>query len=383
MINRIIKQKLVRTRKSTLLLGPRQVGKSTMMETIEVDISINLADELTFLNHSSNPQLLLELIEANNATTIFIDEIQRAPKMLNSIQAIVDKNKNKKFYLTGSSARKLKSGGANLLPGRLVNFYLGPFVASEFNYKLETKTNLEFGSLPEIYLLNDNEERKRILKSYSANYIKEEIKAEALVRNLDSFARFFNECTKNVSQFIDYSKLANHSKISRHSIPRYFEILEDTLIAERIFPLDLQYHDLDLVKHPRFFFFDNGVYNGLLGNFIASSDRIGLLAEQLVFSQLKHSAWAKEKDITIYSFRTRQGIEVDFVVKIEETLYAIEVKNSENLISEDFSGLDFFKDNVGLKNSIERFVFHMGKKSTNRGDIKIVPWQEGLQLIGL
>jgi len=292
------------------------------MESISMDLVINLADEITFLDYSTQPNLLNEFISQNNAKSIFIDEIQRLPKLLNTIQTIIDQDKNKKikFYLTGSSPRKLKRERANLLPGRLVNFYLGPFISSEFDYQMNTRKILEFGALPEMYLSNDEMEKKRVLKSYAANYIKEEIKAEALVRNLDSFARFFSECIKHIGQFIDHTKLAKHSKISRHAIPRYFEILEDTLVGKRIFPLKEDYQSLDLIKHPKFYFFDNGVYNGILGNFTASSDRIGALSEQLVFTQILHSAWARELDITISSFRTRSGTEVDFIVEIEKAI---------------------------------------------------------------
>ncbi len=354
------------------------------MESISMDLVINLADEITFLDYSTQPNLLNEFISQNNAKSIFIDEIQRLPKLLNTIQTIIDQDKNKKikFYLTGSSPRKLKRERANLLPGRLVNFYLGPFISSEFDYQMNTRKILEFGALPEMYLSNDEMEKKRVLKSYAANYIKEEIKAEALVRNLDSFARFFSECIKHIGQFIDHTKLAKHSKISRHAIPRYFEILEDTLVGKRIFPLKEDYQSLDLIKHPKFYFFDNGVYNGILGNFTASSDRIGALSEQLVFTQILHSAWARELDITISSFRTRSGTEVDFIVEIEKTLYAIEVKNSDNIIDDDLFALSYFKENIKHPH-IKLFIFHMGTKTSKRGSIEVLPWQEGLKKMGL
>ena len=143
-----------------------------------------------------------------------------------------------KFYLTGSSARKLKRGGANLLPGRVVNFKLGPLVAAELDYKMETARILSRGSLPEIYLEKNEKEAIHILKSYVANYLKEEIKAEALTRNL--------------------------------------EILEDTLIGQRIFPFEELSEKADLIKHPRFYFFDTGIYNSLVGNFTPSLDRVGV-----------------------------------------------------------------------------------------------------------
>lgn len=382
MISRIIKENILSTRKSVLLLGPRQVGKSTLIGELHADIEINLSDEMEFLNYSSNPELLKEIIAENNPTSIFIDEIQRLPKLLNTIQTIVDKNKKIKFYLTGSSARKLKRGEANLLPGRMINFFLGPLVARELDYKMNTKKALEYGTLPEVYLSEDQKENIRLLKSYAANYIKEEIKAEAIVRNLDSFARFFTESTNAVGQFIDYTKLSKQAKISRHSIPRYFEILEDSLVGFRLLPYQKNNHEVDLIKHPKFYFFDLGVYNGLLGNFVASNDRIGVLSEQLVYNQIMHSAWANESHADIFSFRERSGIEVDFIVELEGRTHAIEVKTNENVSSDDLFGLKFFSEKVNLKTE-SLFVWHMGQKEIKKGNIWILPWQKGLKEIGL
>ncbi len=382
MINRIIKGSLLETKKSILLLGPRQVGKSTLMHKLNPDLEINLSDEREFLKYSSQPTALREILIEIKARTVFIDEIQRMPKLLNTIQAIVDSNKNMKFFMTGSSARKLKRGDANLLPGRLVNLNLGSFVSAEFNYAMDTRKALEYGCLPEIYLSKDERENVRILKSYGANYIKEEIRAEAVVRSLDAFARFLQEVITTVGCFVDYTKVSKKSKISRHAIPRYYEILEDTLIGYRIFPFLHPSHSVDLVKHPKFYFFDNGVYNGLLENFTASRDRVGVLAEQLVFSQILHSSWAFEKTAKISTFRERTGIEVDFILENKAELIAIEVKNKDEIEGDDLAGLRFFNENVKFK-SKKLFVFHMGRSESKKGNIWVLPWQKGLKEIGL
>lgn len=381
MINRIISSEMQKTKKSVLLLGPRQVGKSTLIAHLKPDLEINLADEMEYLTYSGKPEAFREKIEQSEAKIIYIDEIQRLPKLLNTIQALIDKNKNLKFYLTGSSARKLKRGEANLLPGRVVNYNLGPFVSSEFNYKMDTSKVLSFGSLPEIYLSKNENENKKILRSYAGNYLKEEIRAEALVRNLDSFSRFFNETSSYVAEFVDFTKMSTRAKISRHAIPRYFEILEDTLVGDRLNYFNSIDHGIDLIKHPKFYFFDNGVYNALLSNFTASLDRMGKLSEQLIFSQIKHSSWAQDKEIRISSFRTRAGVEVDFIIEIEQSLYAIEVKTNEHIISDDLVGLQFFNKAISQKKKL--FVFHMGKNEKKQGNIWILPWQKGLQEIGL
>ncbi|MDH4468442.1 MAG: AAA family ATPase [Bacteriovoracaceae bacterium] len=385
MITRIIAPEIIKTKKSVLLLGPRQVGKTTLISGIKPDLEINLSDELEFLKYSGLPSAFREAVESENYKSVYIDEIQRLPKLLNTIQAIVDKNKSIKFYLTGSSARKLKRGGANLLPGRLVNFNLGPLVAKELNYSMDVKRALEYGTLPDPYLLNSEKEKKLILRSYAANYLKEEIKAESLTRNLDSFARFFTEVTAMIAEFVDYTKLASKSKISRHAIPRYFEILEDTLVGYRLFPFLHEGHSEDIIKHPKFYFFDNGVYNGLLGNYLASADRIGKLSEQLIFSQLLHSSWANDVDLKIFSFRTRAGIEVDFILELQGEYYGIEVKTSPNLDHRELEGLKYFQNCFhpeGRKKS-KLFVFHMGNTEKKYGEIWSLPWQKGLKTIGL
>lgn len=381
MISRILGPEILKTTKSVLLLGPRQVGKSTLISSLKPDLSINLADEVEFLRHSSNPGELRALIEAHKARTIFLDEVQRLPKILNTVQALVDADKKMKFYLTGSSARKLKRGGANLLPGRVLNYKIGPLVSAELSYKMNTAKTLSLGCLPEVYLGQTEKPGKDILRSYVANYLREEIQAEALTRNLDSFARFLQESILSTGQFIDYSKLSKKAKISRHSCPRYFEILEDTLVGQRLLPFAPLADSLDLIKHPKFYFFDNGVFNGLLGNFVASLDRIGVLSEQLVLNQLTHSAWAQNKDLEVSTLRTRSGEEVDFILKLENQIFGIEVKHSPDISTADLQGLQFFNRSFPKNDGL--YVFHMGTKEQKFGKIWSLPWQQGLRELGL
>jgi predicted AAA+ superfamily ATPase len=381
-ISRQISKLIQSTSKGVILLGPRQVGKSTLIESFKPDLTIHLADEMDFLRFSSLPGELAQLIQVHKPKTVYIDEIQRLPKMLNSIQVIMDKEKSKiKFYLTGSSARKLRRGGANLLPGRVLNFNLGPLVASELNYKMSTQKVLEYGSLPEIYLMENEKEKQSLLKSYTASYLKEEIKAEALTRNLESFARFLQDSVLHSAQFVDYTKFSQRAKISRHSCPRYFEILEDTLIGFRLHHFSELQDQLKMVKHPKFFFFDNGVYNGLLGNYRASADRMGVLSEQLVFSQIHHSAAAFDLNAEMYTFRLHSGEEVDFILKLDHQVFGIEVKTTDHLSSQDIEGLLFFQTVYPKVKGL--YVFHMGTTEKKIGPVWCLPWQKGLKDLGL
>lgn len=381
MITRKISPLLQKSRKSILLLGPRQVGKSTLIHSLRPDLTVQLADEMEFYTFSSNPGELRTRIESENPRTVSIDEVQRLPGLLNTTQAIVDSNPQMKFYLTGSSARKLKRGGSNLLPGRVLNFHLGPLVSAELDGQINTRRALAYGTLPGIYLEKNQVTTEHLLRSYVSNYIKEEIKAEALVRNLEAFTRFTQVALQSVGQFIDYSKLAKRAKVSRHSLDRFFEIFEDTLIGHRIWPYEKALKVADVVKHPKFYLFDNGVLNASLGSFALSADRVGLLAEQLVFSQILHSSWAALKETKISTFRTRGGLEVDFVVEIERDVFALEVKSFNDVNQQDVASLVQFKKNFPFCRGL--LVLHMGSVSKKYGSVWSLPWQKGIKEMGL
>lgn len=169
MIDRLLAQKLNNSPKSVLLLGPRQVGKSTLLKSLSPKVKINLSLETEYLRFLSDPGLLLSIIEGQKPNTVFIDEIQRIPSLLNTIQTILDDWENPpKFYLSGSSARKLKRGNANLLPGRIFLYYLSGFCASELDYSIDWKRALQFGFLPEPYSINDDSFSEKLLRDYSA-----------------------------------------------------------------------------------------------------------------------------------------------------------------------------------------------------------------------
>ncbi len=328
--------------KSILLLGPRQTGKSTLIKLLKPELFINLANEREFLRYNSDPDHLESLLRETKPKTVFIDEIQRIPTLLNTLQDIMDNwSPAPKFYLSGSSARKLKRGQANLIPGRLFFYEMAGFCAKEFEYDLDLKKALSFGFLPENYLNRSSEETMKNLDMYAANYLAEEIKSEALTRNIQGFSRFLYECAARAGQVLDYSKLSSQAKVSRTSSLRFFEILEDTLIAQRISSFDID--GVATIKHPKFYFFDVGVLNGLLNNFIASSDRVGMLFEHLVYNQIRNSSLAKDKKVQIQFLRTKHGTEVDFIIQIEKRKIALEVKTGQVSL-QDLQSLFWLKE---------------------------------------
>ncbi len=382
MITRALTASLTKSSKSILLLGPRQTGKSTLITGLNPDVTINLAHETTYLDFASRPsELETRLAAQEKAKTIFIDEIQRLPSLLNTVQVLLDKPGNHyRFYLTGSSARKLRRGHANLLPGRIHTFHLGPLTSGELDYNLDTQKVLSSGSLPGILTDADTSSQQKTLRSYAGTYLKEEIQAEGLSRNLEGFARFLQVSGEWAGHFLDFAKMASGAQISRQTAIRYFEVLEDCLIVVRVdsFSKSLTRR---LVQHPRFYFFDVGVLNGLLGNFSPSADRVGALFEHLVFTQIYHSSHHADEDIRFSTFRTEHGAEVDLILEKGKEILAIEIKASKNIGPSDLKGLKSFSDYVGKKH--RPLIFYLGEHKKRLNGVEIFPWQEGLKEIGL
>lgn len=381
-VERLLTGKLQAGAKSVLLLGPRQTGKSTLLLGLQPELVINLARENEFLAYSSDPDLFSERIEGSGARLILVDEIQRIPALLNTIQALLDESRGRRplrFLLSGSSARKLRRGHANLLPGRVFTYRLGGFCARELGYEVDTARALGHGFLPEPYLESDLATREKLLESYSATYLKEEIQAEALSRNIQGFARFLMAMASASGQVVDFSKLASKAKVSRTSCIRFVELLEDTLIAERIFPFE-EAERADVIRHPKLYFFDAGVLNGLLGNFGASADRRGMLFEHLVFSQLRDSAMARDLPLEIRFFRTRHGLEVDFIVQFGREVWAIETQ-AGNATERDLGGLRAFHDYY--PKARHRILVTPKEKARKKDGILICDWITLLREMGL
>lgn len=381
MINRQLIETLQKSRKNVLLLGPRQTGKSTLIQSLAPDVTINLAHEPTFLEFARNPAELEQRLAAGTPHSIFIDEIQRLPSMLNTIQSLVDAHPTQyRFLLTGSSARKLRRGNANLLPGRIHSYHLGPLSCMELNYALNTEQAMSTGTLPGIYTDTVPADREKTLHTYGATYLKEEIQAESLTRNLEGFSRFLFLVAECSGQWLDLSKLSSEAGITRQSAIRYFEVLEDTLIVNRCNAFSKSSRKR-LVQHPKFYFFDTGVLNGLLANFTASADRKRVLFEHLFFNQLMSSAAAKDVELRISLYRTEHGAEVDFIVEKGKDIWAVELKASINVGTNDLRGFASFS--AFYRHPFRACVAYTGTIRKRLGDVDVYPWQDLLREMGL
>lgn len=367
-------------RKSILLLGPRQTGKSTLSEFLNPTLEFNLANQDEFLEFIRDPAFLMNQLKAKRVEKgiIFVDEVQRVPSLLNTIQSIVDKNKEIQFVLTGSSARKLKRGKANLLPGRIHSYTLGPIISGEIDYDLDTNKALSYGTLPETVMTSDTKILKNNLKSYATTYLNEEIKAEALTRNIEGFSRFLYSIIAEITHFTDLSKISKLTAVPRQTVQRYYEILEDTLLCHSCDAFTKS-NKRRLIQHPKFYFFDNGVANGLLANFILSADRKGPLFENLFYTQLYYSLLAEGVDFRLSSYRTDAGAEVDVILEMNNEYYAIEIK-SGGFGKNDLRGLESFSHFVGKK-KVRQFVVIPEGRTSFIGDIEVLPWQIFLKRI--
>lgn len=379
MLNRDIAHRLRSAKKSILLLGARQVGKSTLLRTLEPDLFINLADEEQFLRYSKDPgRLKREVMALSKDALIIIDEVQRTPSLLNSVQALLDEQPQRRFVLTGSSARKLKRGGANLLPGRIILEYLDPLSFWELGDQLDLERALQMGLLPGIYL--DTTHGADVLSTYATVYLREEIQAEAVVKNIGDYARFLDLAAEASGQWINYSKLASDSEIPKETIRRFFTILEDTLLVHRIPPFRPSQSKRRVSQRDRFVFFDVGVRNALLGihrNAFTPTE-LGNLFEQWIILQCLTFIRTHHKEWRYSAYRTESGAEVDFVLELNKKFIAIECKFGRNVTESQLTGLRSFAEVT--QKPVERLVVYRGERKERFADGTIaMPYQEFLR----
>lgn len=248
---------------STFLLGPRMTGKSTFLETISAKLRIDLLDPLVERKLRIDSEIFWKALQVlDDNETVIVDEIQKMPELLDFVQLGIQK-KNLRFILSGSSARKLKRGNANLLGGRASDTRIHPLTIEELDGKQSIDDILSFGTIPlvsqNIYQ-NEYDEAKRILRAYHTLYMREEVQSESLVRNLSAFERFLVVAAQSNGTEIQYSNIARDCLVPDNTVKEYFKILEDTLLGHFIWP----YHGSERKKlKPKFYFFDCGIVRAI------------------------------------------------------------------------------------------------------------------------
>ena len=381
MVNRIIE---LPSKQSFFLFGPRQSGKSTLIESRYTKSvwKINLLLNDVFFLYSKDPALFRrqaeEKILREGVKIIFIDEIQRVPLLLNEIQFLMGQFKKCQFILTGSSARKLKRGGANLLAGRAVKRHLFPLVFEEIKpVKLEDV--LRFGSLPAL-IGKTGKEKIDILSTYAHVYLREEIQSEGIVRNLGAFSKFLDMSASQCAELVSFSSVARECHLPVRTVQSYYEILEDTLIGFRLQPWHKSIRKR-LVNHPKFYFFDTGVTNAINKRLTGSLEReqLGRLFEQFIVLETCRMIHYLHSEANIYFWRTNHGAEVDLIIeKHGKIQYAFEIKFSENISGAHLSGLRAFREEYP---AVPCFLICGTAHAYELDQVKIIPWDKYLEKI--
>ena len=331
---------------SFFLFGPRGTGKSVwLQQRFPEALTISLLDVTRRREMLADPQRLRSLVEgAGRVRDVVIDEIQRAPELLDVVHALMDEKRGYRFILTGSSARKLKrNASADLLGGRAILRYCHPFMASELGKAFSLERALQVGMIP-LVLNSPPESPEGILSTYLDLYIQEEVTSEGIIRNLDAFARFLEAASFSHGQLLSASEVARDAGVKRSTVDGYFKILEDMLITHTL-PVFSKRAKRLLVGHDKFYFFDAGVYRALRpkGPLDRPNEIDGACLEGLVFQHL--TAWNDYGggENTLHFWRTKAGVEVDFVVYGPHAFHAIEVKNAAKVTRRDAVGLETFR----------------------------------------
>ena len=356
----------VLNKKSCFLFGPRQTGKTSLIQnTLREYRYYNLLKTDVFLKLSRSPQRLREEITGNDKIVV-IDEIQKLPILLDEVHYLIEE-KGIHFLLTGSSARKLRNKGVNLLGGRARTRRLRPFIYRELNEDFNLLKALDTGLIPSIYFSDAPYED---LEAYAGNYLKEEIAAEAIVRNVPAFSRFLTVAGLCNGKIINYSNIGSDAEVPKSTVQEYFQILRDTLLGD-----DLPAWKKSLKRKPvstsKFYFFDIGVVRFLQNRqgLKMQSPEFGDAFESYIYHEIKSYCDYKGSCDLRY-WRSTSGFEVDFILN-EKT--AIEVKGKANIATRDFKGLRSLKEEKLLKNYI---LVSLEDTPRKMNDLHILPWEE-------
>ncbi len=387
----------IKKKYSSLILGPRQVGKTTLvnecLKGVKNTARYPLQDPSLRIELERSPSRLISQIRAlKNNPCVFIDEAQKVPSLFDAVQVLID-NRDAQFILAGSSARKLKRHGVNLLPGRIKRYHLSPLLWGELGlvkdctikelcidninhrapYSFED--TLIYGSLPGIVRL-PQKDRSDFLRAYAEIYLEEEIRAEALSRKIGAFSRFLELAALESGTSPNLCRLSNESGVSQPAVKEFYRILEDTLVVERVEPY-LKNARKRILSSSRYYFFDLGVRNVLarlpLTSGLVNAQK-GILFEHAVMLEIIRRVKALNKNYKIRYWRTSAGAEVDCVVDLGSSAIPIEVKCSSFVAQSDIKGLKSFLSDY-RKVAKRGFVITMGdKKETLSDNITALPW---------
>jgi predicted AAA+ superfamily ATPase len=357
------------------LLGPRGTGKTLWCKHRYPEaLRVDLLDPATLRLLAAQPERLQEIVAANaRRKQVVIDEIQKLPALLEVVHLLIERKGGQQFVLTGSSARKLRREGVNLLGGRAAAKHLHPYMASELAAKFKLTTALRQGMLPIVWAAQDP---IAIIDAYNGLYLREEVQMEGLARNVGAFARFMESMSFAHGSVLNLSNVARECQVSRKTVEGYLQILEDLLLGFRLEVFSRRARRA-MATHPKFYFFDAGVFraNRPSGPLDIASEIEGAALEGLVAQHLR--AWCDYSPgkHQLYYWQTRGQVEVDFVIYGESGLHAVEVKNSRQINPADLRSLGGFAEDYP---QCQRLLLYRGKERFVRNGVLCMPVEEFL-----
>ncbi|MFZ9812961.1 MAG: ATP-binding protein [Burkholderiaceae bacterium] len=364
---------------SFFLFGPRGTGKTTWLrQTFPNAVWLDLLDPQSQRSYLARPERLRELVDGNpGATDVVVDEIQKAPGLLDMVHQLIEEKRGLRFILTGSSARKLRRDAVNLLAGRLVRVEMHPFTADELGAQFSLNRALTTGLVPLIWNATEPEQT---LRAYAALYLREEVQAEALVRDIGAFARFLEAISFSHASLLNLAAISRECEVGRKTVEGYLGVLEDLMLCFRL-PVFARRAKRALVSHEKFYFFDAGVYGSLrpTGPIDKPQEIAGLALEGLVAQHLRAWIARRRAGEQLYFWRTKSGSEVDFVIYGPRVFRAWEVKHSGRVHPSDLRSLKAFKEDfpeasVGM--------VYLGQEQLEIDGVAVIPCQQFLQGLG-
>jgi predicted AAA+ superfamily ATPase len=372
-IQRILEMKLP-GHQSAFLWGARKTGKTTYLkERFPGSIVYDFLKTDLFLEISKNPSLLRERLLAKEVALlkkpVILDEVQKVPQVLDEVHWLIE-NKGLSFVLCGSSARKMKKGHANLLGGRAWRYELFPLTSHEVG-EMDLLRALNHGLIP-LHYLQDNDACKKSLEAYAQDYLREEVFAEGLTRNIPAFSRFFDAFGYSHGEMTNYANIARDCGIDSKTVKEYYQILIDTLLAICIEPFKKRQSRQVITKASKYYMFDVGVAGYLTKRNIVEQKgpEFGKAFEHFMLMEIVAFRSYAGKDFPINFWRTKTGLEVDFVLGAGEV--AIEVKGASRIDKRDMNGLEAFVEAYSPKKSI---LICNEKERRMHGKIAIIPWK--------
>lgn len=356
-------------KESFFLLGPRGTGKSTWLKnSFPKAVCIDLLLPEKERMYLASPERLTEISNALKEGTIILDEIQRAPGLLPVVHSLIEGGSKIQFIMTGSSARKLRREVGNLLGGRALLRTMPPFFATELGASFSLEKALKVGMLPMVWEAENPLEK---VLNYVGVYLREEVIAEGLVRQVGDFARFLEVASFSHGNLLNATEIAREAQVKRSTVDNYLQILDDLLISFRL-PVFTRRAKRELVTHQKFYYFDAGVFRSLRprGPLDKEAELERPALEGLVAQHLRAWVQAQKEPHQLYFWRTRSQLEVDFVIYGFRGFWAIEVKRGSNIHSQDLKGLKAFKDEYP---EASPFLLYQGEHRRSIEGIDCIP----------